>query len=235
MSRVFVVGHGVHLDSSRPEFRKATRNMIWVQTALEAALGTRREAIGENLGLVLGTSHGELAVTMDFLKALAATGMARPILFQNSLHNSTAGFAALNLQITGPMLTVSGGAFTGEDTLSSAMLFLQQGLCDHCLAVAVESRVPKLETDTSNVPGEGAGALLLANEAGLNRCGWTPVAEILSLSYHRDPCDSNPEAHAGFYPSHAIELLSKSLNQSETLRLTKPDGAHSEITWRRWV
>lgn len=232
MSRIFIAGHGVYTDVERPEFRKATRNMIRVQTAIEAALAGRRDLIGSSLGLVFGSSHGELDVTMNFLKTLDETGMARPILFQNSLHNSTAGFAAMNLCITGPMLTVSDLSFTGEDALNAGLLFLKNGLCDYCLVAAAESRVPQLETGQKTETGEGAAAVLLCNEEGWRRTGIDPIAELISVRCHRER--SVPVPVGDYYESNAIELMSRSISNADIsiLKQAKPNGWWSEMKWR---
>ena len=115
----------------RPELRRATPNQIAAFEACESALAGC--PVNDRLGLVVSTVHGELDVTKEFLGTLAKTGVARPILFQNSLHNAIAGFLTGTLKITGPTLTVSGG---NPDEM--ARLLMEQKAVDRCLVVEVD-------------------------------------------------------------------------------------------------
>jgi hypothetical protein len=154
--------------SSRPEYRKATRNMIMTVAAIETVLA---QASGLSLdfgsldsgrmGLVLTSSHGEMDATIDFLRTLSDTGVARPLLFQNSLHNATTGFAAIQFKLTGPVVTTSHEGFGGEYALELAESLLADHLCDLCWVVTVETRanLPGLAVENSKV--EGAACLLV--------------------------------------------------------------------------
>lgn len=242
MSRVFLLSSGIASDpsvfASEVRYRKATRNMILANNSMEKTLaGISAESLLAECGLVFGSSHGELEVTMNFLRTLAESGLARPILFQNSLHNSTTGYLTMTWKIQGPMITVSNRHFTGEDTLETAMCLLRQGSCRFCLTTAVEARVTELcepLRDTrlrAQYSGEGAATLLLCNEEGLREWSRAPLCEVVGVS--RDLVGSSsfvePE---NYYDSNALECFARAVNAGErSLQLSKPDGSFSQIQW----
>ncbi len=245
MNSVYVVSTGLASDpeavTKEPRYRKATRGMILANSSIEQTmLGFDREAVREDCGLVLGSCHGELEVTIDFLRTLSQTGVARPILFQNSLHNSTTGFLAMTWRITGPLLTVSRLHFTGEDALATGHLLVRHGLCNFCLITAVDARVAEMveglnETKIrSRYTGEGAGAVLLASSTGLERVGRTPRCELIAVNCVNAPTHALTDS-PGHYESNGVELFVRALADDEVLNnisLYKPDGSHSLLTWR---
>lgn len=167
-----------------PDFRKATRSMTLGYAALHGALqalGPRAVAEDIELGLALGTCFGELGTTKEFLTSLAERGMARPLLFQNSLYNSIAGFLAIQLKITGPAFTVSHELRSGLDALELAATLCQAGVCDVCLVATVDARVPDL--DRLFEPGaegvvEGAGCVAVALPETVTRLGLSALATV---------------------------------------------------------
>jgi hypothetical protein len=48
----------------------------------------------KSVSTFIGSLHGEVEPTLNFLKGLAQQNVSRPFLFQNSLHHSTIGFAS---------------------------------------------------------------------------------------------------------------------------------------------
>ncbi|MGE3759614.1 MAG: beta-ketoacyl synthase chain length factor, partial [Pseudobdellovibrionaceae bacterium] len=61
----------------------------------------------------------------DFLSGFHETQTPSPILFQNSLHNSTLGFTTIHLGLTGPALTVSADKATISSALETAQSLLE--------------------------------------------------------------------------------------------------------------
>src|SRR5690606_22140019 len=101
MSNHYIVGFGLAGGKDRkrlerlPIFRKASKNMITAFAATENLMASLTELMGEfgdEVGIVLGSGHGEIEITLDFYEKLGKQNLARPILFQNCLHNSTLGF-----------------------------------------------------------------------------------------------------------------------------------------------
>ncbi len=170
----------------------------------------------EDCGFVLGSCHGELEVTIDFLKTYSQTGVARPLLFQNSLHNSTSGFICMNWKISGPMLTVSHLHFTGEDAIETGMNLILQGQCRACLVTGVESRVPALIEEIHETKlrdqyrGEGAATLLLADEDLAVALGAKKLAKLSSVRCvleGAEPFSPSPN----YYLSDGVERLVRAL------------------------
>lgn len=146
-----------------PAWRKASRNMIMAIRSMEQALMQAPEWMerrrGE-LGLVVSTNSGELETSADFITTLARTGMARPVLFQNSLHNATAGFASIHFGLTGPVFTVSDGARAPGEAAELARQLVVGGFCSAVIVTLVE--VHKVMADyIGETVGEGACTLLL--------------------------------------------------------------------------
>src|SRR5262245_60045611 len=119
-------------NAARPEYRKATRKMRNCHSVSDLCLNrlpaeflSSLKKVGfENTCTILGTSLGEIEVTRDFLVTLDKEKMARPILFQNSLHNAVNGFITMNLGLRGPSITVSHRFMTSENALQSAQLLM---------------------------------------------------------------------------------------------------------------
>lgn len=174
-----------------PNWRKATRNMIMAVRSMDAALMKAPLALERaraQVGLVVGTNSGEIETSADFITTLARTGMARPLLFQNSLHNATAGFAAIHFGLTGPAFTISDGDRTPGEALNLASMLLREGVCSLMVVTLLE--VHKLLADYigQKIP-EGACTLLITSEESAARLNapFYPLAETLSAPYETSP------------------------------------------------
>lgn len=216
---------------ARPEFRKATRNMtLACAAALELAPSVDFSAAGAALGTVLATSHGELEATVQFLRGLGASGIARPILFQNSLHNATLGFVTQRLGLTGPGFTVSQRSQSGEDALRLAHDLIHGGVVARCLVLGVDSVAPSIETalrgtyPAGTVLRDGAGALLVAEAGAAVSLAHLGPIEIASTGA--------PATCPAHYDASAIEAIARvvaSADAPEVLGLRKPDGTETRV------
>jgi len=215
---------------THPAFRRATRNM---KLAVRAAEPVLKEYAGsrERLGLVIATSHGELETTCQFLRELGESGTARPLLFQNSLHNATSGFLSTYFSITGPTFTVSNRYFSGENALELASLLIGQGSADACLVIGVDSAPGTLEKMLHKMYPEGttlvggAAALLVDGKEGsvhLQRIEYQAVGTHASL-------DPSP-----FYDANAIEQVVRWFEEGCNFgawTLIKPDGSGTRLVF----
>ncbi len=250
--KIHVVSTGLARDKDleplkrQADFRKATRNMMLAWLAVEEALAPLGGVLPEESAMVLGSGFGELEVTRNFLKGLADSGLARPLLFQNSLHNATLGFLAMKLELRGPSITLSNRCFTGENCLETAMQLLEQGPSRYCLAIGVDTLVPELAEALNAiypVPvtiGEGAAALLLTNDEGLRQLTLPALATLHDVSYAWEDSatsDGTTRDFHGYYEADAVEKLARRLRDERsagaltTLKLHKPDGTHSFLQW----
>jgi len=157
-----------------PAWRKATRNMIMATVSMERALKSLPgwiEKAHEQTALVLGSNSGELETSSEFLMTLDRTKMARPLLFQNSLHNATTGFASIHFKLTGPTFSLSSGQRMPGECLEMARALLLDGLCGACLVTLVEGH-RLLAGFIDRQVEEGAVSLLLATESFALQAGY---------------------------------------------------------------
>ncbi len=139
----------------------------------------------EDAALVLGTAHGAIDETVDFVVAAHRHGerYASPTLFASSLHNAMAGAASRALDVRGPTVVLSNGDVSFESALVTALAMLRAGHVRRAIVGAADSyhavygeavarlglrtdstepTDPAMERTTcGHHAGEGAGALLL--------------------------------------------------------------------------
>jgi hypothetical protein len=170
-----------------PSWRKATRNMTMSVRSMDLALLQAPMALERGrarMGLVVGTVSGELETSAEFISTLAQTGMARPLLFQNSLHNATSGFASIHFGLTGAAFTISDGARTPGEALHLAGMLIRENICAVMLVTLVE--VHKLMAGyTGQTIPEGACTLLLSSEevAAELQSPFVPLEEKMYAPY----------------------------------------------------
>ncbi len=148
-----------------PAWRKATRNMILATASQERALAGLPEIARADMGLVLGSVSGELDTSVDFLATLAKSGLARPLLFQNSLHNATTGFSTIHFRLGGPSFTVSASERTPGECVRLAGDLIRLRHCALCLVTIVEGHKNTSGLLGESV-GEGAASVVLGNMVG---------------------------------------------------------------------
>lgn len=229
-----------------PEFRKATRNMAMAYASLETIAASTPAEILRDAGLVFGSSHGELETTKEFLKTLAEQKIARPIYFQNSLHNSTVGFLAMKLGLTAPTITLSNGMHTAEDVFEAARTLLLDGAVDTVLATVADGVVPELRSvmEMNHGPtgmglGEGAATLLLTVRPDKFPQPWIArFAEGFRIvrAHTAAPARCVPNADAvPDYDTNLLERLARAVTDapSDSFFVARRDGGFSEIAWER--
>ncbi len=212
---IYVIAKGIYEKESlenlfsQGEFRRATRNMGIAYLSMKKCVDTvtlHWEKIQSSLGAVLGTSHGELNATAEFLSELAISNTARPLIFQSSLHNATLGFLAKQFGVTGPTLTVSNLEYSGEEALEAAETLLLSNTISFCLVTCCDLIPEKLSGPFSDMYPpqknlkEGAATLLLANEKGISEIeGLEPIGNLETL----------PPKRFSQYDSDYIESLAR--------------------------
>jgi Beta-ketoacyl synthase, N-terminal domain len=162
-----------------PTWRKATRNMILATASMERTLAplALSAEVKSSMGLVLGSISGELETSADFLTTLSRQKIARPVLFQNSLHNATTGFASIHFRIQGPSFTISTGAKTPGESLALASSLIKEGFCGLCMVSLVEAHKVMADLIQESV-GEGAVSVLLASKESALALGLKGVCDL---------------------------------------------------------
>jgi hypothetical protein len=127
--------------------------------------------------LVLASTSGELDTSADFMSTWAKSRMARPLLFQNSLHNATTGFASIHFKITGPVFTMSALEASPQECLETAEALLRENSCRACIVTVVESHKALAGLIGENQVREGACTLIVTDNfeaLGLKAIGEVP-------------------------------------------------------------
>jgi hypothetical protein len=166
------------LHISEDLLRKTSPSMQLAMCAVGELLRAYPQLDTEGMGLVVGSHLGELENTLNFLKTYYDSGLARPVLFQNSLHSSIAGFLNLQFNIRGPTTLTSFRDRTLANSLEIAHLFLQH--TPFVVVVTVEYATPPLKqlmSEESFIPAApgsqpmaiepGCTAYLYASDTGL--------------------------------------------------------------------
>lgn len=224
----------------QPEFRKATINMMLAAASLDEAFAQVPMLQGceyvSSAALVLGSSYGELGTTISFLEQLSQSGMARPLLFQNSLHNSTLGFLTMRLKLLGPAMTVSNSLVTGENCLELAATLLNDKNVPYCVVTAVDSIVTELRLEDAHTigsTGEGAATVVVTTREQAELRKWPVLAYLERIEYHQASDQASKAADGpNAYHSDAIEKLIAHLRsgvRADTLTLRKPNGSHTIV------
>lgn len=222
-----------------PRFRKASTNMLLAFKALKNLITPWKSLMeGESAGVVLGTSHGELETSKEFLKSYDQQGLARPILFQSSLHNSTLSFVAQALSFEGLALTTSNSFLSGEKALETAALLLNQNVVKLCFVLGVDSVVSDLKSIyEALVPpffklGSGCGGVLLANPDFVQKTKLSALGVLKGIEYLSVVYPDKGKQIENYYDSNAIEGVATAMKSKlEEIRLLKPDGSASLIRW----
>lgn len=137
-----------------PQYRKATDNMIASSVCCAKTFALNPGFKKSDLALILATYFGEVSSSLDFLTTLHDQNIARPISFQNSLHNSTLGFISIEHKIIGPAITVSADLQTDSAVMNTAHALLQMSsqvlvcyvdMIPHFLAENYEQAMPQLK------------------------------------------------------------------------------------------
>ena len=123
--------------------------------------------------LFFGTGWGSLTETFNFTRQLidSKDKFASPTDFIGSVHNASAGQAAIQFQVTGPNITTTGGNYSFEQALFTAGL-LSRNTDEPVLVIgADESHETLSPLFDPSAPGkddgsDGGGAVLLKRGAG---------------------------------------------------------------------
>lgn len=126
----------INPNHADPTFRKATANMAGAYQVCQKTLGDLTDQQKSSLSVIVATYFGEVSSSLEFLTTLHEQKIAKPILFQNSLHNSTLGFISIQLGLTGPAFTISADQKTEQAVALTAHSLLN--LTDYVLVCYVD-------------------------------------------------------------------------------------------------
>lgn len=174
-------------------------------------------AIGERLGVVVGSSIGNAGESVQYLDKLfrKGPGLVSPMLFPNLVLNAPASYVAMELGAMGVNFTVADGEASGEQAIATAFDVLRSGRADAVLAAGGDNftvdlvqrayghfralagqrsgaqRCSPYDRHRSGIVlGEGAAALLLETAAHARTRGarvYARLADRISLSVPASP------------------------------------------------
>lgn len=112
--------------------------LLGAYLALEDA--SALEAPRDKMGVVIASGYGPSRTTFSFLDSVLDSGdaLASPTHFSNSVHNAAAAHVAIQLQASGPSLTVSQFEMSVASALLTAKQWLDTGRVDSVLFGAVD-------------------------------------------------------------------------------------------------
>lgn len=108
----------ISLEVADRKNRKKSSNMILSEKIINSFL---EEFTINEYDLIICTGEGELEQTYSFFSSLASKDHARPIFFQNSLHNSTLGSVSLQVPNIHLGISASNGFISFETGLEMAI------------------------------------------------------------------------------------------------------------------
>jgi 3-oxoacyl-[acyl-carrier-protein] synthase II len=169
------------------------------QLAIEVVKDLMKEYAGnkKGVGLFVGSSRGNLMEYTDDI--VYDRRRFKQMKASNTMHSEIAGAIAAEYELNGMWQLVSGGCAAGLDALGMAAIYLEAGLCEEALVVAVDLPLNRLAVDafTSSglisaksqlnpydittdglILGEGACALWLKKSKG------TRAGKTLLKGYH---------------------------------------------------
>ena len=211
------------LDPDRS--RRFGRASALVVASAERAL--RDAELGSaGVGFVVGSAFGDVDRSVRFLQKVLSQGpkFASPAEFPQLIASTGSGNASIYLGLTGPCLSVSEFATSGQSAVSVAVSLLELGLAKAVLAGSGEAHdaiVDAVLGDAQRVPRtEGAGFVVLEALSDARRRGRTPLAVLSEhLALRGDPAPallslSAPPASAcvvtSALPSAAAGALARS-------------------------
>lgn len=120
-----------------------------------------------------------------------------PLFLPHSLGHMAVGFFSIEHKLRGPSSAPSCGLLSGLTTLKSAMIAVEEGLCEGAIAGGSSGNMSDLEMlslENNNIFKdkvfmEGAAVLSLADEELSNKINKKPMAELISLDFSFEKSD----------------------------------------------
>lgn len=172
------------------------------QAVRDAGLPIESDAERARTALVFGSCFGNQRETQKYMERVLRRGPAagQPILFPNLVLNAAGGYAAIELGLQGPNLSVSDHEVSGEIAVATAADLLRAEVCDQVivggadefgslylgalrerrlLAPGSAPSAPRPDARLGQiVPGEGAAAMVLERAGAANARGVEGYAEL---------------------------------------------------------
>jgi hypothetical protein len=212
------------------ENRKKTPNMILAEDTLSKLI-TKAQEISHDLthqfDLYLCTGEGELSKTIEFYQGWVSQNRARPIIFQNSLHNSTLGALSLTFPGVSAGFTISNGETSCEMAIDMALSMTSKNpIIIIGLDVYIEEikKIKQGHYDTAVELASGAcSALFIPSAHPLFDKFPGPIIKDIKIE-HKE----NNDSFKDHYPANGLEKICKLMKEKSSFKINRPK--HYEIT-----
>jgi 3-oxoacyl-(acyl-carrier-protein) synthase len=153
----------------------------------------------EDIGIVLGSGYGCLAVNADYLDGIRERGSNRgnPTVFQNTVSNAATGYISLAKGIRGPNATMCSGWVAGLEALDFGAYHIADGRVHTMVVGGVDQIFPALidglaGSGRTTSLSEGACFLVLEELESAEKRGARIYCEVVSTG-HTSAGDDHPE------------------------------------------
>lgn len=216
----------IALEKDDQKNRKKSQNMILALQAVEDIFKQMKDVQGFSdslIDFIFCSGEGELEQTFEFYKYLAQ-GLSRPILFQNSLHNSTLGSLSLEIANISSGITLSNGDISFESAIDVALSFQSE---NPILILGVDfynEEMKNLRSESFNnqiefTSGACAG-LFFPKSNHLFSSSKGPVIRDIKFE-----STSESSSYSNYFPSNGLEEIQKQLKMSTaSFSIYRPKG-----------
>ncbi len=176
--------------------------------------------------IIFCTGEGEMAQTFEFYKNLANNGRAQPLVFQNSLHNSTLGALSLSVSPLSSGITLSNGSISCEMAIDMALAMASTNpililgtdvyfdKVNEIRSYRKENQKHKVEL----VSGACAALFLPASHPAFNSIN----APILSDIKIKKMPEEHVEVFENYYPANGLEGICNGLKNKTAFTINRP-------------
>ena len=218
------------------------RRMDWLSRLLLGSAhlaiehGNAAEAIAaapERTAIVAGSAFGAQRETQEYIDRLLSRGLGagQPFLFPNLVLNAAAGWAAIELDIQGPNISVSEHEASGEAALVTAFDLLLAGRADRVIACGMDEFSQVLlhafqdrhlvdprcmgkpaegpESSRNLIPGEGGASIIIERLSHARARGQQPLAILSDAA----SLGTGSRAHQFTSPGAAADTVKNWLGQ----------------------
>jgi 3-oxoacyl-[acyl-carrier-protein] synthase II len=153
---------------------------------------------GDDLGLVVGTEHGDFRSSVGFLSGYLARGVGglSPMIFPSTVMNTVAAVATIAVAARGPSITVNEATVAGDLAVARGAALIRAGRARAVVAGGADELYEPVHRQLARlgalspagggsgpVPGEGATFVVLERRADAEARGAPVLAEVRDAAW----------------------------------------------------
>jgi hypothetical protein len=217
---------------SSPKNRRSTANMIMAQHLVTTVLENLNEELkGNKIDIIFCTAEGELDQTYKFYDGLSNQGIARPIFFQNSLHNSTLGSVSIKHKNLSLGVTIASGDVSFENAVTLQLVSPSKNpfiivsvdsYPEHVLEIKL-SRYNNVKSLSSEA---NIGLFLPESHPSFSN---TKGLIIKDVNYKVETGPLDTLTHHS--PTNTLSKIKETPNYTTTMKIPRPNGMISTFTF----